>query len=186
MNPYSVNCKLEGSGCGDGTIDEGEECEIGGVGCSSDCTCEDGYKPQSPAAVNCVPSGGDEDKLKEICRSVADPSQSGYVCLSGNATEYLRCALSGNVFVMMPCAPGTRCKASTGVFQIYNPCLWEQADYPVILPDSNDDKSDSDSSDDGEEEEGEKRKYSSEEDSRYVPVNCKFKSHSFLHAYIHI
>lgn len=155
------------SGCGDGVIGDGEECEVGGLGCDErGCTCLPGYVPTVPPSVNCVPSSGDEDRLKRICGSVSAANESGYVCLSENSTEYLRCALSESVSAMMPCAPGTRCKASTGVFQIYNPCLWEHADYPVILPD------DSDSSD---EEDDSEENGSELTETQYIPIVCKIR-----------
>lgn len=170
---YSVNCKLTGSGCGDGVMDEGEECEVGGLGCSSDCKCMEGYVPQTPAAVNCTPSTDEDGRLRNICRAVSGADESGFVCLSENSTEYLRCALSQSVSVMMPCPAGTRCRASKGVFQVYNPCVWEAADYPPILPEDSDsiDYSDSSSSDEAEAEAEEGSKSGSEE-SQYIPASC--------------
>lgn len=41
--------------CGDGVVDPtlGEECEVGGNGCSTVCRCEGGYRPFIPAQVEC-------------------------------------------------------------------------------------------------------------------------------------
>lgn len=175
--PYSANCRLVEGGCGDGTVGEGEECEVGGLGCSSDCKCTDGYVPQTPAAVDCAPSSEDDGRLRDICRAVSGANESGYVCLSEDSTEYLRCALADGVSAMMPCPAGTRCKASKGVFQVYNPCGWMSADYPPVFPEDSDSGSKivSDSDSDSEAEvpvEG--SMHGSEEESQYVPINYDY------------
>lgn len=127
-DPPTTDC-LKKSYCGDGILAEDEECEIGGVGCSSECKCAGGYTVSSPASVDCTAIS-----LTEICESLTEsPDDSGYVCLSEDSSEYLRCHLTEKVATMMACAAGTRCKAPVGTFQVYSPCLWESySEYPDI------------------------------------------------------
>jgi hypothetical protein len=49
--------------CGDAYVNDAEECETSGTGCTSSCTCDTGYQAFAPAETNCelivVPPTGD-------------------------------------------------------------------------------------------------------------------------------
>ena len=49
LNPLTHLC----SGCGNGVLDAGEECD-GGTGCSPICTCEPSFVPTDPPSTFCV------------------------------------------------------------------------------------------------------------------------------------
>lgn len=150
--------------CGDGILSEDEECEIGGVGCSDECKCMGGYAVSDPVSVNCAPAS-----LKEVCERLTEsPDDSGYVCMSEDSSEYLRCHLTEKVATMMACAAGTRCKAPVGIFQIYNPCLWESySEYPDIY------QNDPSQTRNVVPEPGSSSSISSES-STYIPVNYNY------------
>ena len=166
-SPAATDC-LKRNRCGDGVlvVEEGEECEAGGLGCSSECKCLPGYIAAS--SVDCT--ADDDVPLKDICESLTEsPDDSGYVCLSEDSGEYLRCHLTEKVATMMACAAGTRCKAPVGVFQVYNPCLWESySEYPEIFQHGS-----------SSEAQKQHRKARSDDDndddsSAYVPVNHNY------------
>jgi hypothetical protein len=48
--PPAINCTK----CGNGMIDDGEECD-GGIGCDNDCHClSPNYRVQSPPSIDCI------------------------------------------------------------------------------------------------------------------------------------
>jgi hypothetical protein len=79
---YKVNFTL----CGDGIIQSGEECEIGGLGCDEDCICNSGYVPTVPATKDCIklPICGDGIlDVGEQCEIDGNGCSPNCICLPG-------------------------------------------------------------------------------------------------------
>lgn len=50
-NPPAIGCTK----CGNGVIDDGEECDGGGIGCDNNCHClSPTYRVQSPPSIDCA------------------------------------------------------------------------------------------------------------------------------------
>lgn len=114
--------------CGNGKVEAGEECEVGGVGCNSEtCKCEEGNHPVTEGpSVNCVkdvePQPAPAANYSELCENFGIP---GYFCASVfgmNESDSLaiQCGANGVFSGVFYCPIGTTCRAKG--FTIYNPC----------------------------------------------------------------
>lgn len=113
--------------CGNGKVEAGEECEVGGVGCDSEtCKCEDGYHPaEDGLSVNCIKSVEPQPtpaNYSELCEGFGIP---GFFCASvfsnnGSASLAIQCGANGAFSGVFDCPTGTTCRAKG--FTIYNPC----------------------------------------------------------------
>lgn len=111
--------------CGNGKLEEGEECEAEGVGCDPEmCRCEKGYHATEEPSVNCVKDVEPKTvkSYSELCAAFEIP---GYFCAAAfNKSEpdtmALQCGANGALSGEFYCPPGTTCK--TKDFTIYNPC----------------------------------------------------------------
>jgi len=52
--PVSINCESIPISCGNGRLDDNEQCDRGGgIGCTYDCLCDDYYRSTDPLSINC-------------------------------------------------------------------------------------------------------------------------------------
>lgn len=120
-------CKSAVPRCGNGKVENGEECEVGGIGCDPEtCKCVDGYHKteEEKTSKNCIANVEPKSVMSyaELCVNFGMP---GYFCAavfntSEPDTMALQCGANGVLSGEFYCPLGTTCSAKD--FTIYNPC----------------------------------------------------------------
>jgi len=75
--------------CGNGAIDNGEECELGNLGCDDSCRCTSLFMPTSPPSLSCnqrPPVLRCNDGRRDIVSGIAEECDSGLGCNPTNCT----------------------------------------------------------------------------------------------------
>lgn len=117
--------------CGNGKIDDNEECEVGGLGCNDvTCTCDAGYAPKDPPETDCTPN-----PLSLQCLERGQDGETPVaICPENDDSAFIMCTGSNALLsYKMSCPQGTACVDKTKA-SLSNPC-------EVVLDNSDDDDS---------------------------------------------
>ena len=110
---------LTNSGCGNNIVEPGEQCEVSGDNCLSNCTCAPNTVPSVPLSRNCLPTKQANLSLIVPCSN----DTNHYTCIPGLTSQFLAC--HNGYLSFEQCLPGLFCDTSfiqAPNFTFFNPC----------------------------------------------------------------
>eukprot|EP01105_Mastigella_eilhardi_P006186 TRINITY_DN1778_c0_g1_i8.p1 TRINITY_DN1778_c0_g1~~TRINITY_DN1778_c0_g1_i8.p1 ORF type:complete len:1136 (-),score=118.35 TRINITY_DN1778_c0_g1_i8:46-3453(-) len=100
--------------CGNGLVEPGESCEVGGTNCTQDCKCVTGTAPTTPASRNCVSQlftgqlcGNGVVEGTEQCESGGASCTAGCLCAEGfvsTSPKSIHCVKKAAADIIAACA----------------------------------------------------------------------------------